>query len=143
VHEDEYTIIEDLSAPGTPGDTHHLVDYQAQEIVSTLWSKYLVEARKNLPPSAWGPALRRVTYTMDNEAIAGQSLQRGIRATARSRRTATFAAGLWHKDDGRMVHSAEMVTVFVEPGKGAVEVPLDFWTAVEKIEGHPIPIAER
>ena len=143
MHEDEYTIIEDLVAPGTPGDTHHLVDYQTQEIVSTLWSKYLVQARQGLEPSAWGPALRRVTYTMDNECMAGQAMQRGIRAAARSRRTATFAGALWHKDDGRVVHAAELVTVFVEPGKGAVEVPADFWAAVERIEGHPIPIAER
>jgi acyl-CoA thioesterase FadM len=143
VHEDEYTIIEDVVAPGRVGDTHHLVDYQTQEIVSTLWSKYLVEARKDLEASAWAPAMRRVSYTMDNEAVAGDSLQRGIRAVGRSRRTATFAAGLWHKDDGRMVHSAEIVTVFVEPGKGAVEVPEDFWAAVEKIEGHDIAVTAR
>ena len=34
-------------------------------------------------------------------------------------------------------------TVFVEPGKGAVGVPDDFWAAVEKMEGRSIPIAER
>ena len=47
----DYTIIEDIVSPGEPGDAHHLVDYQTQELVSTLWSKYLAEAyqiaRKN------------------------------------------------------------------------------------------------
>ena len=69
--------------------------------------------------------------------------QRGIRVVGRSRRSFTFAAGLWHAGDGRPVHSAEIVTVFVEPGKGAVEVPEDFWSAVEEIEGRRIAVAER
>jgi acyl-CoA thioesterase FadM len=143
MHETEYTLIEDVAAPGEPGDSHHLVDYQTQELVSTLWSKYLVMARQGLAPSTVSPAMRRVSYVLDNESFAGQPLQRGIKAVSRSRRSCTFAAALWHADDGRMVHSAEVVTVFVEPGKGAVELPDDFWAAVERIEGHSIPVAER
>jgi acyl-CoA thioesterase FadM len=143
VHEDEYSIVEDITGPGEPGDAHHLVDYQTQELVSTLWSKYLAHARQGLVPSTVIPAMRRVSYSLDSEAFAGQRLQRGIKVLGRSRRSCTFAAGLWHADDGRMVHSAEMVTVFVEPGAGAVEVPEDFWAAVEKIEGRSIPVAER
>jgi hypothetical protein len=42
-----------------------------------------------------------------------------------------------------MVHRAEMVTVFVEPGAGAVPVPDEFWAAVERIEDRSIPISER
>jgi hypothetical protein len=34
-----------------------------------------------------------------------------------------------------------MITVFVEPGKGAIELPTAFWSSVEKIEGCSIPIA--
>jgi acyl-CoA thioesterase FadM len=143
VHEDEYTIVEDIAGPGAPGDDHHLVDYQTQELVSTLWSKYLARAREGLAPSAVIPVMRRVSYSLDNEAFAGQPLQRGITVVGRSRRSCTFAAGLWHADDGRMVHSAEMITVFVEAGKGAVEVPEEFWTAVERIEGRSIPVAAR
>lgn len=143
MHEDEYTIVEDITGPGTPGESHHLVDYETQELVSTLWSKYLAQAREGLAPSAVIPAMRRVSYSLDSEAFAGQSLQRGIKAVSRSRRSCTFAAGLWHGDDGRMVHQAEMVTVFVEPGAGSVAVPDDFWAAVEKIEGHSIPVSER
>jgi acyl-CoA thioesterase FadM len=143
VHDDEFTIIEDVIAPGAEGDTHHLIDYQTQELVSRLWSAYLVRAQAGLAPSAAGPIMRRASYVMDNEAFAGQSLQRGIRAVGRSRRSCTFDAGLWHPEDGRMVHRAEIVTVFVEPGKGAVEIPADFWAAVEKIEGRSMPVAER
>lgn len=144
MHENEYTIVEDLIAPGDPKDPHHhMVDYQTQEIVSTLWSKYLAQARSGLAPSEVIPAMRRVSYSLDTECFGGQKLQRGIRAVSRSRRSCVFAAAVWHTEDGRMVHQAEMVTVFVKPGQGAVEVPEDFWAAVEKIEGRPIPVAER
>jgi acyl-CoA thioesterase FadM len=143
VHEDSYTIIEDVVGPGEPGDHHHLIDYQTQELVSRLWSIYLARVREELAPSTVGPVMRRASYSLDNEAFAGDKLQRGIRAVSRTRRSCTFTAGLWHADDGRMVHSAEIVTVFVDPGKGAVEVPDDFWAGVEKLEGRPIPITER
>jgi hypothetical protein len=36
-----------------------------------------------------------------------------------------------------------MVTVFVDPEHGAVEIPADFWAAVEQMEGRSIPVAER
>jgi acyl-CoA thioesterase FadM len=143
VHEDSYTIVEDVIGPGEPGDDHHLIDYQTQELVSRLWSKYLAQVREGLAPSTVGPVMRRASYSLDNEAFAGDKLQQGIRAVSRTRRSCTFAAGLWHADDGRMVHSAEIVTVFVEPGTGAVEVPADFWAAVEKLEGRSIPVTER
>jgi hypothetical protein len=143
MHDDEFTMIEDVTGPGEPGTHYHLVDYQTQEMVSTLWSKYLADARTGLAPSAVSPAMRRVSYSLDNEAFGGSKLQRGIKAVSRTRRGCTFQAALWHADDGRMVHQAEIVTVFVEPGKGAVEIPADFWAAVEKIEGHEIPVTER
>jgi acyl-CoA thioesterase FadM len=141
MHEDDYTIVEDITAPGEPGDAHHLVDYQTQELVSTFWSKYLATARQGLGPSSVMPAMRRVSYSLDSEAFAGQPLRRGIKVVGRSRRSCTFAAGLWHADDGRMVHAAEIVTVFVEPGAGSVAIPDDFWAAVENIEGRSIPTA--
>jgi len=144
MHEDEYTIIEGVRSPAGPaGEHHHLVDYQTQELVSTLWSAYLARARDGLAPSSVIPAMRRVSYSLDSEAFAGDELQRGIRATGRSRRSCTFTGALWHAADGRMVHRAEMVTVFVDPTKGSVEVPEDFWAAVEAIEGRCIPITER
>lgn len=143
MHEEEFTIIEDVVGPGDGATHYHLVDYQTQEIVSTLWSKYLADARAELAPSPVVPAMRRVSYSLDNEAFGGDELQRGIRAVSRSRRSCTFAAALWHKGDGRMIHSSEIVTVFVEPGKGAVEVPADFWAAVETIEGREIAVTER
>jgi acyl-CoA thioesterase FadM len=143
VHEDSFTLVEDVVGPGDSGDHHHLIDYQTQELVSRLWSIYLARVREGLAPSTVGPVMRRASYSLDNEAFAGDKLQRGIRAASRTRRSCTFAAALWQADDGRMVHSAEIVTVFVDPGKGAVEVPDDFWAGVEKLEGRSIPITER
>ena len=143
MYEDKYTLVEDVIGPGEPGDDHHLVDYQTQELVSRLWTKYLAQVREGLAPSAVGPVMRRASYSLDNEALAGQPLQRGIRVAGRTRRSCTFEAALWHPDDGRMVHAADIVTVFVEPGKGAVEIPDDFWAGVEALEGRTIPITER
>ena len=138
-----------MVAPGPEGDTRHLIDYETQELASRLWSEYLARARKGSDPSGARLMMRSLRCVLDNEAFAGQKLQRGIRATSRSRRSrrsrrsSTFAAGLWHSRDGRMVHQCEMVTVFVEPGKGAVEIPADFWAAIEAIEGRSIPVTGR
>lgn len=144
MHEDEYTIVDDVVGPGEAGDAHHLVDYQTQELVSRLWSIYLATAREKLTKASWVPAMRRVSYMLDSEAFAGQPLQRGIRVLSRSRRSCVFGADLWHRDDGRMVHRAELVTVFVDPTQGgAVEVPEDLWAAIEALEGREIPITER
>lgn len=144
MREDEYTIIEDVTAPnGVHGAGAHLVDYQTQELVSQLWSTYLAKAREGLPATTVGQAMRRVSYSLDSETKGGDQLQRGIKVLSRTRRGCTFAAALWHKDDGRMVHSAELVTVFVEPGAGAVEIPADFWANVEQLEGREIPVTER
>jgi acyl-CoA thioesterase FadM len=137
-----FAIVEEVVAPGEAGSQRHLVDYQTQELVSTLWSAYLARAREGLARSSVYPAMRRVTYSLDSECMPGQKLQRGIRMASRSRRSCTFEAVLSHAD-GRVVHAAEMVTVFVDPEKGAVEIPADFWAAVEQIEGRSIPVAER
>jgi len=142
-HEDEYTMVEDVVGPGEPGDHQHLVDYQTQELVSRLWSAYLAKNRAGMSTTGAQPAMRRVTYSLDNEAFAGDELQRGIKAVSRTRRGFTCDAALWHKGDGRYVHRAELVTVWVEPGKGAVEIPDDFWRNVEAMEGREIPVTER
>jgi acyl-CoA thioesterase FadM len=144
VREDEYTIVDDVVGPGEPGDSHHLVDYQTQELVSLLWSIYLAKAREGLTKATWAPAMRRVSYMLDSESFAGQPMQRGIKVLSRSRRSCVFGADLWHADDGRMVHRAELVTVFVDPTQGgAIEIPADFWAEVEKLEGREIPVTER
>jgi acyl-CoA thioesterase FadM len=138
-----FTIVEEIVAPGDPGSHAHLVDYQTQELVSTLWSAYLAKAREGLAPSSVTPAMRRVSYSLDSECTPGQRLTRSIRVASRSRRSCTFEARLTHADDGRPVHVAEMVTVFVDPAQGAVEIPEDFWAAVERMEGRSIPVTER
>lgn len=142
-HEDEFTLVENVVAPGDAGSHYHLVDYQTQELVSTLWSKYLAQNREGIGPGTGQPAMRRVTYMLDNEAQPGDELQRGIRAVSRTRRGFTCDAALWHKADGRFVHRAEIVTVWVEPGTGAVEIPAGFWANVERTEGREIPVSER
>jgi hypothetical protein len=143
VHEDEFTLIEDITAPGDAGSNYHLVDYQTQELVSTLWSKYLAKAREGLAPGPVSQAMRRVTYSLDSECTPGDELQRGIKVVSRTNRGCTMAAALWNKADGRMIHNAEIVTVFVQPGQGAVGIPEDFWANVEKIEGREIPVTQR
>ena len=143
MHEDRFTIVEDVVAPGEEGDTHHLVDHQTQALVTPLWSAYLAKARADLAPSPVTPALRRVSYQLDSETFVGEKLQRGIRAVGRSNRACTFAVGLWHADTGQFVQQGEMVTVFIEPGQGSVAIPDDFWAAVEAIEGRTIAVPDQ
>jgi len=139
----QFAMADEVVAPGEAGSRHHLVDYQTQELVSTLWSAYLAKAREGLAPSSVNPAMRRVSYSLESECMPGERLRRGIRVTSRSRRACTFEAVLSHADDGRVIHAAEMVTVFIDPERGAVEIPADFWAAVEQLEGRSIPVAER
>ncbi len=141
MREDEYTIIEDVVAPGEPGDTHHVVDYQTQELVSRLWTAYLARMREACPPTTVVQAMRAASYRLDNEAFAGDALQRGIRMKGRTRRSCTLAVGLWHAATGEMVHQGEIVTVFIDPGTGAVPIPDDWWAAVEELEGTTFEVA--
>ena len=119
------------------------MDYVTQEIVSTLWTKYLAQVRAELPPTPGVEAMRRVSYTLDSEAFAGQALQRGIRVVGRTNRTLTFNSAVWHKETGQFVHNAELTTVFIEPGQGSVPMPDDFLLVVEKLEGRKIPLTQR
>ena len=143
MREDEYTIVEDVTGPGEPGDRHHLVDYQTQELVSRLWSLYMVRVREGLAPTEVVQAMRRASYSLDNEAFAGDALQRGIRMAGRTRRSCTMAVGLWHRDSGAMVHQGEIVTVFILPGQGSVAIPDDWWASVERLEGKTFEVTER
>jgi acyl-CoA thioesterase FadM len=134
----EFTIVEEFVADVDKDPSHHLVDYETQRFVTELWSAYLARVRAGLSEGPVHPAMRRVSYSLDGEAFPGQQLVRGIRMDSRSRRSCTFAIALWHPD-GRLVHSAEMVTVFVDPQlASAVEIPEDFWEAVEVLEGREI-----
>jgi acyl-CoA thioesterase FadM len=144
MRDDEYTIIEDVIAPGEAGSHYHLVDYETQELISKLWSKYVAMAGEGTAAGNVVPAPKRITTVLESECFAGQALQRGIKAIARTRRTYTLQAALWHADDGRIVVSSEIVTVAADRSTGsAVEIPADVWANVERIEGHEIPITER
>ena len=135
-----FTLIDDVEVAGEVGQ-HHLIDFQTQELVSVLWATYLRRVRSVIAPGPAHPVLRSVSYSLHNEAFPGEPLRVGIRMVRRSRRSCTLAASVWHPDDGRTVHAAEMLTVFVDPSRGvAVEIPADFWAEVERLEGRPIPI---
>lgn len=143
MRETEYTIVEDVIGPGEAGDRHHLVDYQTQELVSRLWTIYLARMREACAPTTVVQAMRAASYRLDNEAFAGDALQRGIRMEGRSTRSCTLAVGLWHASTGAMVHQGEIVTVFIDPGTGAVPIPDDWWAAVEQLEGKTFEVAGR
>jgi len=139
---DKFTIVEEFVAEGDAESHHHLVDYETQKFMTNLWSAYLVKVREHLDESPVHPAMRRVSYSLDGEAFPGDTLVRGIRMASRSRRSCTFEIALWHPD-GRMVHSTEMITVFVDPRiPAAVEIPDDFWASVEALEGRTIAAPE-
>jgi len=141
MHEDEYTLIEDVAGPAKDQAGHHLVDYETGMLLSTFWSAYLARVRAGTAPGP-GPVLRRTTNDFLAEGFSGQSFQRGIRMVSRTRRGCTFHAGLWHADDGRMIQTSEIVTVFVADGRAA-EIPDDVWANVEALEGRTIPVTER
>jgi acyl-CoA thioesterase FadM len=142
MHEDEYTLIEDVEGPAKEPPTH-LVDYETGKLLSTLWSLYLAKVREGTAPGP-GPVLRRTTNDFLSEGFPGQAFQRGIRMVSRTRRGCTFQAGLWHAADGRMIQTAEIVTVFVDAATGkAAEIPGDFWANVEAFEDRTIPVTER
>lgn len=139
---EKFTLAEDLIAPGNPESNYHLVDYETQELVSKLWSRYLAVVREGLDPSTPAPAMRWVSYSLESEVLPGQPLTRAIRMESRSRRSCTFVGALWHADTGQMIHSATLVTVFLDPVSGSVEVPENFWAAVERLEGRSIVRSE-
>lgn len=140
---EEFTLVEDLVAPGEPENRYHLVDYQTQELVSKLWSKYLAIVREGLDPSTPPPAMRWASYSLESDCFPGQRLRRAIRMESRTRRSCTFKGALWHADTKQMIHSATLVTVFLDPANGAVEVPANFWAAVERLEGRSIAMSSR
>jgi acyl-CoA thioesterase FadM len=143
MHEDGYTLVEDVTGPGDPADRHHLVDYQTQELLSRLWTDYMARCRVVQGPSTVVQAMRSASYTFDNEAFAGDELQRGIRMASRTRRSCTFDVALWHKADGRIVQRGSISTVFIEPGHGSVTIPDAWWAAAEAMEGKTIAVTER
>jgi len=144
MHEDEYTIVEDVVAPGEAGAHYHLIDYQTQELISKLWSAYVARANEGIAAGDVVPAPKRITTVLETECFPGEKLQRGIKVVSRTRRSYAMQAGLWHAEDGRMVQTTEIVTVAADRSTGrAVEIPADFWANVERIEGHEIPVTER
>lgn len=144
MHGSEFTMVEELVAQGEGGGGH-LVDYQTQEIMSRLWTRYLARVRDGLDdPFEAMTVMRRVTQSLESECFPGQKLGVGIKVTGRTNRGFTFDAALWHADSGQLIARSEMVTVTVSPeGTGAVTIPQALWSEVERIEGREIPPTPR
>jgi acyl-CoA thioesterase FadM len=141
LNSERFTIVEDVVAPGEPQRDGHLLDFQTQELVTTMWRRYVAAVRDSLDFSRVQPVLRKVSYTLDGEAMPGDSLQVGLRMRSRTRRSCTFEGAVWHAGDGRPVHTAELVMVFVDTtARASVEVPAEFWAAVERFEGGALTV---
>ena len=77
MHEDEYTLIEDIDAPGKDDAGHHLVDYETGKLISNLWSIYLAKAREGIEES--GLAAVRISRQRDGERVCrGNVVRRGL-----------------------------------------------------------------
>ena len=142
MREDEYTIVEDVVAPGEPATT---ITWSTTRPRS--WCRACGRSIWWWPrgPGAVGAAAGPAPRQLHTRQRVVRRPEAAARDEGRepTRRTCTFQGGLWHIDDGRMVHASELVTVWVDPAKGAVEVPEDFWAAVEKLEGRSIAVTER
>ena len=136
-----FTLVDEFVAPGTPGRDGHLLDYETQQFVTSMWRRYIAAVRDDVDFSRVQPVLRRVSYSLESEALPGERLTCGIRVAGRTRRSCTFAGVLSHSEDGRPIHVAQMVMVFLDTvTRTAVEVPTPIWAAIERLEGRSIPI---
>jgi acyl-CoA thioesterase FadM len=141
---DSYTMVQDLVAPGDPGSHYHLLDWQTGEMITSLWSQYLLAARESAPYGDAVPAPRRVTTVLERECFPGDRLRRGIRAVSRSRRSFVCEAAVWLADTDALVVTEEIVTVVASRSTGqAIEIPADLWAGIERLEGRSLPLVQR
>ncbi len=141
---DEYTIVEDVIAPGEIGSHYHLLVWQTHQFTELLWSSYLATAHGGFDYGDVQPAPRRVTTLVESECFPGQKLKRGMRTVSRTRRTFTLEGAFWDADDDHLITSTEIVTVCVDrTTAAAIEPPERLWTGIERLEGHSIPVTAR
>ena len=86
MHEDEFTIIEDIVGPGDPAEHHHLVDYETQDSSRNCGPRTWRRVRKDLGSVADRTSDGCVGLHARRRGIPGQPLQRGIRAIGHLRR---------------------------------------------------------
>ena len=66
---DEYTIVEDVIAPGEIGSDYHLLVWQTHQFTELLWSSYLATAHGGFDYGDVQPAPRRVTTFVESECF--------------------------------------------------------------------------
>jgi acyl-CoA thioesterase FadM len=141
VRDEDYTKVEEVVAPGDRDPHGHLLVYQMYEMLEWLWSDFFGDAHGGKDYTTWQPAPRKITLLVDREAFPGQQLKKGIRVTARTRRTITVEAALWDAAEEYTVLSAEIVTVFADrTTASAIEPPEKMVTGLERLIGGPLPV---
>jgi len=144
MHEDEYSVIDDMTAPtDTQPAGVHVVDYELQKLLSQGWQRYVALVREKAGDIP-APACKQITTTFDAECRGGDELQRGVRAVSRTRRSYVLEEALWQRDGGQVVATSRVVMPGIDRTTGrAAEITPEMWSSVEAIEGRTIEMTER
>jgi acyl-CoA thioesterase FadM len=144
MHDEDYSVIDDLTAPTDTQPTGaHVVDYELQKLLSQGWQRYVALVREQAGDIP-GPVCKQITTTFEAECHGGDAIQRGVRAVSRTRRSYVLEEALWQRDTGRIVATSRVVMTGIDRGTGrAAEIPPEMWAAVEGIEGRTIAATER
>lgn len=86
------------------------------------------------------PLLRELLTRFEAEVIGGADLECLTRVASRSRRSFVMEQSLIDRPTGNVAASCRSVHVTVGPD-GAVEIPGDLWSAIERRDGGTIPLA--
>lgn len=144
MHENEYSVIEDLAAPNdTQPPGAHVVDYELQKLLSQGWQRYVALVREKAGDIP-APACKQITTNFEAECHGGDAIQRGVRAVSRTRRSYVLEEALWQRESGQVIATSRVVMTGIDRTTGrAAEIPLEMWSVVEAIEGRTIEITER
>lgn len=88
------------------------------------------------------PLLRELLTRFDAEVAGGADLECITRVTSRSRRSFVMEQSLIDGSTNHVVATCRSVNVTVGPA-GAVEIPDELWSAIERRDGGPIPLVDR
>src|SRR5262249_3764024 len=142
MHDDEYSLIDDVEPPGDPNQAH-VVDYELQKLLSQGWQRYVALVREKAGDIP-APVVKQITTTFDAECRGGDALQRGVRAASRTRRSYVLEEALWQAGSGEVVATSRVVMTGIDRDTGrAAEIPEAMWSAVEAMEGRTIEPTER
>ncbi len=144
LNEETYAMVDDVMAPtDTQPEGAHVVDYELQKLLSEGWHRYVALVRERVGEVP-APVVKQITTMFDAECHGGDSLQRGVRAVSRTRRSYVLEEALWQQGSGQVVATSRVVMTGIDRATGrAAEIPPGMWAAVEAIEGRTIEITER